>query len=140
MSEREAPKSAVVIARLLSAQGFDNETANLVDRYYRKRLGLTARQLKSLDEKEAALKKIAAEKLDAGERMVLGRFVGLHKHMAFDAGLRIGLTAKHQTCDLTPAEVEEEMRRFIGPSPARAIAAYHAMTTGQDVPEAPDAD
>jgi hypothetical protein len=38
--------------------------------------------------------------------------------------------------EITPAEVYRRLRTYTGPSPARALAAYHAIVTGQELPPA----
>lgn len=37
----------------------------------------------------------------------------------------------------TPAEVYRRLRPYTGPSPARALAAYHALVTRQAMPPTP---
>lgn len=43
--------------------------------------------------------------MSVGDKLILGRFIGLHKKMAFDTGLRIGLTA---FAHLNAKDLEEE--------------------------------
>lgn len=85
--------SAIVIARLISAEGFNDHVANQVGKYYREAIGLTDRQKKKITRLSRELSRIAQEKLSEGDRHVLGRFIGLHKKMSFDVGLRVGLGA-----------------------------------------------
>lgn len=84
--------SAVVIARLLACEGFTDHVANQVERYWRRSSGLTDRQERQIVKLDVAIAEIA-NKLDVKERLALGRFIGLHKKMSFDTGLRIGMTA-----------------------------------------------
>lgn len=83
--------SAIVIARLLDTEGFTDHTANQIERYWRRNAGLTERQQQKLQRLESAMGELAS-RLSTGDRMVLGKFIGLHKKMSFDTGLRIGLT------------------------------------------------
>lgn len=84
--------SAVVIARLLGCEGFTDHLANQIERYWRRSSGLTDRQERQIVKLDMAIAEIA-NKLDVKERLALGRFIGLHKKMSFDTGLRIGMTA-----------------------------------------------
>lgn len=83
--------SAVALAKLLRTEGFTDYVANGVEKYWKKHAGLTDRQRRQIAKLEKSLSEIAS-KLDIKERLVLGKFIGLHKKMSFDAGLRIGLT------------------------------------------------
>lgn len=97
-------RSAAVIAKLLGAEGFSDHLANQVEYYWKHRSGLTKRQLRQIEKLEKELSGIAA-KLTAGERLVLGRFIGLRMKMSFDTGLKIGLQAFAQQVD---KQVERE--------------------------------
>jgi len=83
-------KSLTLICRLLSAEGFTDYTANQVERYWRHCSGLTEHQRKSIAKLEKELSKLCAD-MDEGQKLVLGRFIGLQKKVSFDTGLRIGL-------------------------------------------------
>lgn len=83
-------KSAVAICRLLSTEGFTDHTANEVERYWRESSGLTGRQKRQIEKLERELTELCFP-MSVGQRMVLGRFIGLHKKMSFETGLRIGL-------------------------------------------------
>jgi hypothetical protein len=87
-----APRSSVVIARLLASEGYTDYLANQIERYWMKTSGLSDRQTKKIQRLNKELSRIAKE-LSEGDKMVLGRFIGLHKKMAFDTGLRMGLIA-----------------------------------------------
>jgi len=97
-------KSAVVIARLLGTEGFSDFVANQVEHYWRRRSGLTARQHRQIERLDQDMSRIMSEFSD-GDRLVVGRFIGLHKKMSFDTGLKIGLQAFAQKCN---KRIEEE--------------------------------
>jgi len=84
-------KSAVVIAKLLGTEGFTDHLGNQIEKYWKNQAGLTDRQKRQLVQLDKAISEIS-HKLDVKERLAFGRFIGLHKKMSFDAGLRIGLT------------------------------------------------
>lgn len=96
-------RSAVVIARLLATEGFTDHTANVVEKYWKKKSGLTARQEKQLAQLEKKFSKFMAN-VSIEDRLVIGRFIGLHKKMSFDTGLKIGLQAFATKMD---KEIEE---------------------------------
>ena len=99
--------SAVVIARLLSTEGFTDRLANAVEKYWLKNTGLSKRQQHQIKRLDVELSKMAAD-LSEGEKRVLGRFIALHKKMSFDTGLRIGMTlAAHKNVQ----DVEEATGR-----------------------------
>jgi hypothetical protein len=93
MGKKSNKSSAVVVARLLSTEGFTPHLANQIERYWRTNTILSPRQSKQFKQLEEAIARLAAEKLDVADRLALGRFIGLHKKMSFDAGLRIGIQA-----------------------------------------------
>ena len=84
-------KSSVVIAKLLASEGFSDNVSQAVESYYRRRAGLTERQKKSIVRLREELTEMCL-KLTEGEKLVLGKFIGLQKKMSFDTGLKIGLT------------------------------------------------
>lgn len=84
--------SAIAIARLLSTEGFTDHVANMVEKYWLRNAGLTHRQARQIERLDDELTKLC-QKLTEGEKRVLGRFIGLHKKMSFDTGLKIGITA-----------------------------------------------
>src|SRR5215467_4037518 len=84
--------SAIIVARLLGTEGFTDHTAAQVERYWKRRSGLTQRQKRQIAALEKELGEMAC-KMTAAERMVLGRFIGLRCKMSFDVGLKIGMTA-----------------------------------------------
>lgn len=106
---KHAPNSAVVIARLLGTEGFSDYVANGVEQYWRKKSGLSARQRKQIERLDKEVARIMAAASE-GDRQIMGRFIGLHKKMSFDTGLRIGLTAlTHRKTDLSEAVFNEEV-------------------------------
>jgi hypothetical protein len=96
--------SAIIVARLLATEGFTDHTANEVERYWKRRSGLSPRQHRQIAKLEAELSEMTKE-MSAAERLVLGRFIGLRMKMAFDTGLKIGLQAFAQRTD-KPVEKE----------------------------------
>jgi hypothetical protein len=91
-------RSAVVIAKLLGTEGFTDYVANQVEQYFRRRSGLTQRQKNSIKKLDAEVARIC-ENMPIGDRKVLGSFIGLHKKMSFDTGLKIGLQTYAQKTD-----------------------------------------
>jgi hypothetical protein len=91
-------RSAVVIARLLATEGFTDHTANQVERYWKEKSGLNRRQQRQISRLEDEISALAKD-LSVTQRLALGRFIGLHKKMSFDAGLKIGLQAFAQRMD-----------------------------------------
>jgi hypothetical protein len=83
--------SSVVIARLLDSEGFSEFAQNATERYWMRSIcdPRRRRKYRKLDKELSAI----AEKLTDAEKLILGKFISLHKRMAFDTGLRIGLTA-----------------------------------------------
>ncbi len=84
--------SAVVVARLLHAEGFSDYVANQVESYWRRNSGLTEIQKRGIEKLDKGIARITAG-MSEKDKQILGKFIGLHKHMSFDTGLRIGLTA-----------------------------------------------
>jgi hypothetical protein len=85
-------RSAVVIAQLLGVEGFSDFTANQVEKYWKERSGLSDRQRRQIAKLEKELSRVMAD-LSEGDRLIVGKFIGLHKKMSFDTGLRLGLQA-----------------------------------------------
>lgn len=100
-------KSSVVIAKLLASEGFNDRVQNMVEKYWLQKVCNPAGRKKHrrLDRDVAEM----CKKLTDGEKLVLGKFISMHKAMSFQTGLRIGLTAfacKHDK----EYEVEEDAR------------------------------
>lgn len=105
-------KSAIVIAKLLDCEGFTDYTANQIENYFRHRGGLTDRQKRLIERLERAIAEWCKD-LPEEKRLLLGKFVGLHKKMAFDTGLRMGLTCM-------AVRNNQEYERHGGPTGDRA--------------------
>lgn len=97
--------NAVAVAKLLGTEGFSPHVAGLV-RLYCLRNTSTPEQRRRFFRTKKAWSEIVKEKLTDGDRMVLGKFIGCLQAMAFDTGLRVGLTAFLHGCIVTPAEAE----------------------------------
>lgn len=112
-------QSAVVVAQLLSTEGFTDYTANQVKRYWMASV-MDRRRRGRVENIKRAFSKLVAEKLDEGDRLVLGRFVALMEKMGFDTGLRIGLTAFLHGANVGPefeekyAKQEQDLDDFAG--------------------------
>lgn len=95
MSEPSAPRSSVVIAKLLHSEGYTDFVANMVKRYWRRNL-VDPNRLGRLASIERAFREQVIPKLTDGDKKVLGRFMSVNSRMQFDAGLRIGLMSAMQ--------------------------------------------
>jgi len=95
-------RSSVVIARLLSTEGFSAHVASEVKRYALKHA--TRYQGKRYREVKAEFSEIM-QRLTKSERMIVGAYIRTLKGMSFDVALRIGLTAYAVECEesRTPA-------------------------------------
>lgn len=119
-------KSAAVVAQLLSTEGFSEYTANQVKRYWMASV-MDPRRYRRVKNIQKAFSKLVAEKLDEGDRLVLGKFISLLEKMGFDTGLRIGLTAFLHGANIGPeleekyAKQEQDLDEF-----AEAIMKLHA--------------
>jgi len=82
--------SAVVIARLLGTEGFTDHVAAQVKRYWMHRSGLTERQRKSIERLKKEFGEIM-HGLNEGQRLIVGKYVGLLMRMQFDTSLKIGI-------------------------------------------------
>lgn len=85
-------RSSVVIAKLLASEGFNDYVQNCVETYWKHSSGLTERQRTKLENMKKEFGEFMKDCTEA-EKLLVGRFIGLHKKMAFDTGLRIGLAA-----------------------------------------------
>ena len=88
-------RSSVAIARLLDSEGFSDHVANCVERYWKRNV-LAVHKKNRVERTERAFEESVIPKLSDADKIILGKFIGLHKKMSFDAGLRIGLTAFHK--------------------------------------------
>ena len=82
-------RSAVVIARALCAEGFSPTLANMVRKYWMRRL-LHGDRIYRVMRTVRAFKDFALRLTDT-DKIVMGKFIGLRMKQAFDAGLRVGL-------------------------------------------------
>ncbi|MBZ5533064.1 MAG: hypothetical protein LAO20_16665 [Acidobacteriia bacterium] len=90
-------KSSVVIAKLLCSEGFTDHLGNQIEKYWKTSImrGGARRKIARL---EKEFSDAMTAKLDMKERLLLGRFIALHKRMSFDTALRIGLQAFQMKC------------------------------------------
>lgn len=92
LKKGKPPRSAIRICQLLSTEGFSDYAANQIDAYWQHASGLTDRQLRQIKSMDKEFGELVRDKnFSEAEKQLLGRFIGLHKKMSFDAGLRIGL-------------------------------------------------
>lgn len=84
--------SAVVVARLLGTEGFTDHVAAQVKRYWMHRSGLTDRQRKSIERLKKEFGEIM-HGMTEGQRLIVGKYIGLLMRMQFDTGLKIGIQA-----------------------------------------------
>jgi hypothetical protein len=85
-------RSSVVIAKLLASEGFTDFVGNAVEKYW-KTCVMRNQSRRKIAKLEKEFSEIITGKLDMKERLLLGRFIALHKRMSFDTGLRIGIQA-----------------------------------------------
>jgi len=98
--------SSVAIAKLLDSEGFNDHVQNMVEKYWLNIVKASARKKHRRLERSIA---DMCKKLDDGEKLILGKFISMHKAMSFQTGLRIGLTAFACKHDKT-FEVEDDLR------------------------------
>ena len=100
-------KSLVKIAQLLDQEHFSDYTANQITRYWYHHSGLKDRQKRIFKQLKESFQEIMS-KLSKPETLVIGKFLGLHKKLSFDAGLKIGLmTLLHNTIE--DEEIDETL-------------------------------
>lgn len=86
-------KSAVVVARALSAEGYNDFVHNQVKLYWKHAI-MDRHRSRQVQRNEKAFSKLVEElDLTDNEKKVLGRFISLRSQMNFDVGLRIGMMA-----------------------------------------------
>lgn len=100
-------KSCVEIARLLDAEGFSDHVASLVTKHAL--VTATPQQRRRFMRNKRMFSKMVQENLTDENRMVLGKFMSAKLHMAFETGLRIGLTAYLNL----PIEQREDFSRAV---------------------------
>lgn len=118
-------RSSVVIAKLLCSEGFTDHLGNQVEKYWKTSI-MRNQAKRKIARLEKEFSEIITAKLDMKERMLLGRFIGLHKRMSFDVGLRVGLQAfietKCQKFDVNISGESENLepgRGLAGPLPTK---------------------
>lgn len=96
-TSRSGPKppmqSLIPILEVLDTEGFTEYSAQLVQRYNRKKAKQHSSRMDAYEKKKTRLSKVM-QKLNDGERLIVGKFFAQREAMALDAGLRIGLTAR----------------------------------------------
>jgi len=94
-TEKKTPemRSLWPILRLLDTEGFTEYAAARIQRYHRKRVADQVRQMQSFERNKKRLSEVMRN-LSPADRLVIGKFMSIKEAMAFDAGLRIGLTAR----------------------------------------------
>lgn len=85
--------SAVVILQALDCEGFSDYVGSLIKRYWRRNI-MTPHKAKRVDALKAAFSQMVKDKLDEGDRQILGRMMALHSKQSFDTGVRIGMGAR----------------------------------------------
>ena len=111
-------KSSVVIAKLLCSEGFTDHLGNEIEKYWKTSVmrGQARRKIAKL---EKEFSEMIQAKMDMKEKLLLGRFIALHKRMSFDTGLRIGLQA-FVTAKCQDAEIPEDEPLPSPPNPQEA--------------------
>lgn len=84
-------RSSVHIARLLDGEGYTEEIVARVERWQRHQVKTAARRQKRFENTRIAASDSFA-KLSRADRIIVGRFIAMKDRMAFEAGLKIGLT------------------------------------------------
>lgn len=93
MKKYKSFSSAVVIGRLLCAEGFTDRLAHMIEKYWKTSVMHGGRRtLSRMERMDSEISELCKNMTEA-QKLLLGRFIGLHKRMSFDAGLRIGLAA-----------------------------------------------
>lgn len=83
-------RSSIIVARLLDSEGFTEHTATAIDRFARSQM--TQHQQQRFERLKKAMSELC-QNLSVGDKLAIGRFITIHKEMAFQTGVRIGLTA-----------------------------------------------
>lgn len=121
-------KSSVVVARLLESEGFTAHAANEVIRYSRR---ITHPSVQRRYERNSRAAKEALRGLDEGTKAIVGKFINHQMRIAFDAGLRIGLTAhavlNDKECDGIPHERGPQQELQDSPTQVPAVEETHCQ-------------
>lgn len=106
MMRMKPVKSAAVIARALHAQGFSDAVGNMVEKYWMHNI-CNPRGKKRVRKLDREIHEMCKKLTDA-EKLILGKFISLHKRMSFDTGLRMGIVAFARKTDKEFQMVEME--------------------------------
>jgi len=98
-------KSSVVIARLLCSEGFTDHVGNKIEKYWKAQI-MRNQARRRIAKLEREFSEMIQSKMNAKEKLLLGRFISLHKRMSFDTGLRVGLQAFQMKCGESSVEDE----------------------------------
>lgn len=88
--ENNTTKSLSKIAKILGAEGFNPYLSNKIKQYWQRKSGLSQRQQANVKRLQTELTRIAST-LSEGDRLILGKFIGLRAKQSFDVGLKTGL-------------------------------------------------
>jgi hypothetical protein len=83
--------SAIVIAELLSTEGFNEHTSSMITKYALHQA--TQGQRHRFRKFKRMFSAMVKEKLTDADRLILGKFMAVKFKMHMDTGLRMGLTA-----------------------------------------------
>lgn len=105
MPRKRPLNSAIHIARLLECEGFTDHTASELTRFAVRQM--TPRQLAKFRELKNGIGKVTG-KLTIGDKLMIGRFIGLHKSISFQTGLKMGIAAAvvSKPINITEFEIE----------------------------------
>lgn len=96
MPKQGGNNSAIIIARLLDSEGFSAYTAQQVKRYSLR--NATDQQAERYEKVKKRFSEIMKSH-SLEERMLIGAYIRILQKMAFDSGLKIGLTAYAVECE-----------------------------------------
>lgn len=94
-------KSSVVIAKLLCSEGFTDHLGNQIEKYWKTSI-MRNQARRKIAKLEREFSEMIQAKMNAKEKLLLGRFISLHRRMSFDTGLRIGIQAFQMKCQNVP--------------------------------------
>jgi hypothetical protein len=113
MSIKTGPKQRLsnslnAVFRLLDTEGFSEYSAGHILRYNRKQAKAREQQMARFERNKKRLSEVMRQ-LSAADRLVVGKFFSAKEAMAFDAGLRIGLSAR--CCDVAVDDEWDDKER-----------------------------
>lgn len=94
MPRHSCVDSGVIIARMLHTEGFTQKTASRVKNWFKRQTGNTQRVRRYFENKRAFGELCKRLELSKADRLVIGHFIGQNSAIAFEAGLRIGMTTQ----------------------------------------------